>query len=223
MDLLPTQTALVLATHNRDKIAEIKLELSSLSSKLVVLSLDDFPELPEVDETETTLEGNALKKAKETFNHIEKSFKNVIVLSDDTGLEVDALGGAPGVYSARFAEDIAGKKPTYEDNVAKLLAEMKGKENRSAQFRTVIALVGRTDLGKNEPSIYFEKLLDASVSGEITREKCGTQGFGYDPVFLVRELGKTFAELSTFEKNSISHRGKAVRKAAEHLSKTFCE
>lgn len=223
MKVLPEETALVLATHNRDKIVEIKLELSSLSSKLVVLSLDDFPDLPEVEETEATLEGNALKKARETFNHLEKSFKNVITLADDTGLEVDALGGAPGVYSARFAETKGGQKPTYEDNMAKLLAEMNGEENRTARFRTVIALVGRTDFGKNQAALYFEKLLDASVPGEITREKCGTKGFGYDPVFLVTELGKTFAELSTSEKNRISHRGKAVRKAAEHISKAFYE
>lgn len=221
MNLMPEQTALVLATHNRDKVAEIKPELSAISSKLVVLSLDDFPDFPEVDETEETLEGNALKKARETFSHVERFFRNVIALADDTGLEVDALGGAPGVYSARFAEMPDGRKPTYDDNVMKLLGEMNGKENRSARFRTVIALAGRTNFGKNEAPLYFEKLLDASVAGEITKEKQGMQGFGYDPVFLVKEIGKTFAELSISEKNRISHRGKAVRKAAEYLANAF--
>lgn len=223
MNILPTQTALVLATHNRDKVAEIKPMLSELSSELVVLSLDDFPDFPEVDETETTLEGNALKKARETFGYVEKYFKNVIALADDTGLEVDALDGAPGVYSARFAELPNGQKPTYNDNVMKLLSEMTGKENRNARFRTVIALAGRTDFGKNQEAVYFEKLLDASISGEITKEKLGAQGFGYDPVFFVREIGKTFAELAISEKNRISHRGKAVRKAAECLVEIFCK
>ncbi|NTW49462.1 MAG: RdgB/HAM1 family non-canonical purine NTP pyrophosphatase [Chlorobiales bacterium] len=223
MNVLPAQTALVLATHNRDKIAEIKPELLMLASTLVVLSLDDFPDFPEVDETEATLEGNALKKARETFSHVERFFKNVITLADDTGLEVDALGGAPGVYSARFAETPGGRKPTYDDNMAKLLDEMKGTENRNARFRTVIALAGRTNFGKNQEALYFEKLIDASVSGEITKEKQGEQGFGYDPVFFVKEIGKTFAELSISEKNRISHRGKAVRKAAEYLVDAYCK
>ena len=127
---------LILATHNRDKVLEIKSKLSGIDFE--ILSLDDLPSLPEVDETAETLEGNALKKAHETFEALKTSLNDFIVLADDTGLEVAALGGKPGVYSARYAS-VNSNKPTYAENVAKLLSDLSEEKNRVARFRTVIA------------------------------------------------------------------------------------
>ncbi|ACF14298.1 non-canonical purine NTP pyrophosphatase, rdgB/HAM1 family [Chloroherpeton thalassium ATCC 35110] len=215
------KTALILATGNRDKVAEIKPLLMPIAEHLVIFSLADLPKLPEVEENAPTLEGNAKKKAKEIFEHTQSHFANLITLADDTGLEVAALNGAPGVYSARYAATPQKEKPSYADNVDKLLSDMQNLTNRTARFRTVIALVSRTNFGKESSPIYFEEVLEATVQGEITYEKHGSSGFGYDPIFRVSEVGKTFAELSVSEKNQISHRGKAVQTAVKFLTKCF--
>lgn len=152
----------------------------------------DIEENVEVVEDLPTLEGNALKKAKFWYQRT-----GIPSLSDDTGLEVEALGGEPGVYSARYA----GPDATYEDNVQKLLEEMKGIENRSARFRTVVALVSEKEL-----------LFEGVCEGEIIRQPRGEKGFGYDPVFLPDGFNRTFAELNAEEKNRISHRGRALQK-----------
>lgn len=189
---------LVLASRNKNKIEEMKELVSGLG--IEVLSALDFPELEEVEEDLPTLEGNALKKAK--YVHCQTG---LAALSDDTGLEVDALGGAPGVYSARYA----GENVTYQDNVLKLLREMSGKGKRHAQFRTVVALVTK------ENEYTFEGICE----GEITENQRGDKGFGYDPVFLPNGFDKTFAELDSSSKNEISHRGRAIQKFISYLKK----
>ena len=163
-----------------------------------VLSTKDFPELEEVVEDKSTLKGNALKKA-----HYVSRVTGLPALSDDTGLEVEALNGEPGVYSARYA----GKHASYQDNVNKLMRELADSTNRKAQFRTVVALAD----GRKEYT--FEGI----CTGQITTEERGSKGFGYDPVFLPDGYEKTFAELDSAIKNDISHRGKAVQKFVEFL------
>lgn len=184
---------LVLATHNQDKVAEITALLENLPLK--VLTLEDFPQVGPIAETGTTLRENALLKAR-TVNRITGR----PALADDTGLEVEALGGAPGVHSARWA----GEGASYRDNVNKLLKEMQSlpPERRQARFRTVAALV-------DSPR---EHWTEGVVKGVITTNPRGGDGFGYDPVFLIPGVGKTYAELSAQEKNSHSHRGLALRK-----------
>lgn len=189
---------LVLASRNKNKIQEMKELVSGLG--IEVFSALDFPELEEVEEDLPTLEGNALKKAR--YVHQKTGLP---ALSDDTGLEVQALKGAPGVYSARYA----GERASYQDNVLKLLKEMDGKENRKAQFRTVVALVAK----ENEHE--FEGICE----GEIIKEQRGEKGFGYDPVFLPNGFDATFAELDSSTKNEISHRGRAIQKFISFLSK----
>lgn len=188
---------LVLASRNKNKIEEMKALVSDLG--IEVFSTLDFPELEEVEEDLPTLEENALKKAR----YVHKK-TGLAALSDDTGLEVDALNGAPGVYSARYA----GDDVSYQDNVHKLLNEMSGEKNRGAQFRTVVALV--TD----ENEYTYEGICE----GEITEDQRGDKGFGYDPVFLPTGYDKTFAELDSSIKNVISHRGKAVQKFISFLT-----
>ena len=188
---------LVLASRNKHKIEEMQAMLSKLG--IEVLSALDFPELEEVDEDQPTLEGNALKKAR--YVH---EVTGIPALSDDTGLEVDALNGAPGVYSARYA----GEDASYQDNVLKLLKELGETENRTARFRTVVALV----TGKDE--FTFE----GKVEGEILNEQKGEGGFGYDPVFQPEGYDLTFAELDAAEKNRISHRGRAIKKFVDFLN-----
>lgn len=186
---------LVLASQNRHKIQEMKEILLPLGVK--VLSTQDFPDLKEVDEDQPTLEGNALKKARYVFAET-----GIPALSDDTGLEVEALNGAPGVYSARYA----GEDVSYQDNTLKLLRELTEQENRKAQFRTVVALV--TGSGEKESEFTFEGICE----GEILKEQKGDKGFGYDPVFSPKGFEKTFAELDSQIKNEISHRGRAIQK-----------
>lgn len=188
---------LVLATQNTNKIEEMKSLVSDLG--IEVFSALDFPELKDVDEDQPTLDGNALKKAR--YVH---SITGLPSLSDDTGLEVSALNGAPGVYSARYA----GENASYQDNVDKLLVEMKGKSNRSAQFRTVLALISDGN----------EHTFEGVCKGEIILEEKGTAGFGYDPIFQPEGFQKTFAEFEASEKNEISHRSRAVQKFVEFLS-----
>lgn len=180
----------ILATHNRDKIREVK---NKLGSGISLKTLDDFPDLPEVNEDKETLEGNALKKAKEIHE-----YTGLPAIADDTGLEVDALNGVPGVYSSRYA----GENASYEDNVKKLLTELKGikPEHRTARFRTSIAFVNAQE----------SWTVQASVEGRILEERRGNDGFGYDPVFYYEPLKRTFSELDINIKNKISHRGKAL-------------
>ena len=185
----------VIASKNEHKIVEL---LDVLESTGLDVELVRDADWPDVEETEPTLEGNALLKARQVREHT-----GYAVIADDTGLEVDALGGAPGVVSARYAGDNA----TYDDNVSKLLREMEHVANRSARFRTVMVLID--DVGE-------EVLVEGVMDGSITRDRRGTNGFGYDPVFEVGD--RTFAEMTTSEKNEISHRARALRALAAALS-----
>tara|TARA_B100001146_G_C16150819_1_gene421094 strand:+ start:350 stop:967 length:618 start_codon:yes stop_codon:yes gene_type:complete len=184
---------IVLATQNRDKREELQEALSEFTVK--ILSLNDFPFIGEIEEVGQTLQENSMIKAKTVHN-----LTQLPVIADDTGLEVEALNGAPGIYSARYA----GEDVTYEDNVNKLLAEMENipLENRKAQFRTVISFVDKDR----------ELWTEGRIKGIIGESAKGKNGFGYDPVFFVPELEKTFSELSIGEKNRISHRGLAMKK-----------
>ena len=184
---------LIIATHNSNKEKELKSVLDDFP--VDVISLDQFPEIGEIEETGSTLYENAKLKA-DTVNKIT----NLPCLGDDTGLEVDALEGAPGVYSSRYA----GENVSYEDNVAKLLREMSSTpyEKRTARFRTIIFY---TD---GERELYTQ----GEIKGYITEEQRGKNGFGYDPVFYIPEVKKTMAELTPAEKNKLSHRGQAMRK-----------
>ncbi len=184
---------LVLATANPNKVKEMRDILGGLG--INVLTLADFPPMHEVDETGDTLEANALLKADAVYLHT-----GLPSLADDTGLEVDALGGRPGVYSARYA----GPNASYEDNVAKLLGELKGvaDADRTARFRTVMAL---------RLSDAEHLFADGVAEGRIVSESRGEAGFGYDPVFLPSDGdGRTFAEMAPAEKNAISHRARAL-------------
>ena len=183
---------IVLATHNKGKMSEIN---NLLSSSYEVLTLDHFPNIKEIPETGKTLKENAFIKARTVFE-----MTGLPSLADDTGLEVEALGGEPGVFSARYA----GEQASYQDNCEKLLKNMMRvpKEDREAKFRTVIAY-------KDDNR---ELSCDGSVKGEIAQSPKGSFGFGYDSIFYYPPLEKTFAELSEEEKNSISHRGRALRK-----------
>lgn len=182
---------IVLASRNRDKIKELRSTLAPLG--ITLKSSYDFPGLEEVVEDRPTLKGNALKKAR--YVHGQTGLP---ALSDDTGLEVEALGGRPGVYSARYA----GASATYQDNVDKLLEELSGVEekNRKAQFRTVVALVSEEGV----------QTFEGICRGEILTEQRGDGGFGYDPVFRPAGYEQTFGELDAGIKNEISHRGKAI-------------
>ena len=184
---------IVLATQNRDKREELQEALSEFTVK--ILSLNNFPFIGEIEEVGQTLQENSMIKAKTVHN-----LTQLPVIADDTGLEVEALNGAPGIYSARYA----GEDVTYEDNVNKLLAEMENipLENRKAQFRTVISFVDKDR----------ELWTEGTIKGIIGETAKGKNGFGYDPVFFVPELEKTFSELSIGEKNKISHRGLAMKK-----------
>lgn len=187
---------LIIATNNAHKVTEIK---NGLPKHISVKSLKEVGITEEIPEEQDTLEGNALQKARYIYEKYQKN-----CFADDTGLEVEALDGAPGVYSARYA----GENCSFEDNVLKILSEMQGKTNRHACFRTVIALI--ID-GK-------EYLFEGKVSGSITKEKLGNNGFGYDPVFLPDGCCITFAEMELEQKNNISHRGQAVVKLLNFLS-----
>ena len=190
---------IIFATNNKHKLKEVK-EL--LKGTVEVLGLDEAGVQEDVPETADTLEGNALQKARYINNKL-----NVDCFADDTGLEVNALDGAPGVYSARYA----GPQRSAADNIVKLLAELKGETNRKAQFKTVIALI------QNGEEYVFEGV----VKGEITTSKCGSEGFGYDPVFRPDGSELTFAEMSLEEKNNVSHRAAAVQKLVQFLQNTF--
>lgn len=208
--------AVILATGNRDKVRELQPLLEGISPLLELHSLADLGLSPEIDETEATLEGNARLKAAAVYELVEKRFDWLLVLADDTGLEVDALGGAPGVRSARYAPAPEGRTPSYDDNVRHLLSCMEGADPRTARFRTVIALQGRLP-APDSSTITVDEHVDGRVEGTITKERHGTGGFGYDPVFLPDGSGRTFAEMNLEEKNRISHRARAATAASERI------
>jgi XTP/dITP diphosphohydrolase len=212
----PPLVAVVLATGNRDKVREFKPMLEGISPQLRLYSLDDLALSPEIEETEPTLEGNARLKAEALYSLAEPMFEWLIVLADDTGLEVNALGGAPGVRSARFAPAPDGSSPSYEDNVSHLLKSIDGAPVRTARFRTVIALKGRMP-SRDGGCFMVDETVEGRIDGTITGERFGSGGFGYDPVFRPDGAGKTFAEMSLEEKNAISHRALAVRSATARI------
>jgi XTP/dITP diphosphohydrolase len=183
------------ATNNKKKIEEVK---SALGADFTIVSLEEIGCKEDLPETGDTLDHNAFQKARYVKDHY-----GVDCFADDTGLEVEALDGAPGVYSGRFA----GEPRSDDRNVDLLLSKMQGKENRKARFRTVIALILNGE----------EHAFEGVAEGEIIHERIGTGGFGYDPVFVPNGFQKTFAELTLEEKNSISHRGKAVKALADFL------
>ncbi|HNS73185.1 MAG TPA: XTP/dITP diphosphatase [bacterium] len=191
---------LLLATRNRDKVEEIREALAGLEIDL--LTVDELGPLPEVIEDQETLKGNAIKKAATLA-----SLSGLLSLADDTGLEVDALNGAPGVYSSRYS----GENATYAENVTRLLSELEGVRpaERTARFRCVIAIADARGV----------ETVDGVCEGLIIDEPRGTGGFGYDPVFMVPDTGKTMAELSMAEKNRISHRGRALARMRVVLEK----
>jgi XTP/dITP diphosphohydrolase len=188
---------LILATRNRHKGKELAALLGDLG--ITIHTLDEFPDAPEVVEDGDTCEANAIKKAAAIAE-----FTGLPAVADDTGLEVDALGGRPGIYAARYA----GEGATYEDNCRKLLRELMGVplEQRTARFLTVAALA--------LPSEGI-RVAQGALEGVIAEEPSGSSGFGYDPVFLIPELGMTLAQLSADQKNRISHRAKAFTKMRE--------
>ena len=187
---------LVFASNNAHKLSEIR---AILGDRIKIISLSDLQCHDEIPETADTLEGNALIKARYVWEHY-----GLYCFADDTGLEVEALDGAPGVYSARFA----GEHASFEDNVSLLLERLSGvAAPRRARFRTVIALIDE----------YGTHFFEGSVDGEITLERSGNHGFGYDPIFRPEGREETFAQLTEQEKNSMSHRGRAVQKLVRYL------
>jgi XTP/dITP diphosphohydrolase len=186
---------LIFATHNPNKLAEIKSAVNSFE----VVGLKEMGVVENIPETGITLEENALIKSQYIY---EKT--GLACFADDTGLEVDALDGRPGVYSARYA----GEHATAEENMQKLLSEMEGQKNRNAHFRTVISLI------LNGEEYSFE----GKVVGEILQYKTGVEGFGYDPIFKPIGFEQSFAQMTLEQKNEISHRGVAVKKLIHFLS-----
>jgi len=198
---------IVLATHNLHKVDEIKNILShtlldKAGSSIEFLSLDNFPSIDEIVEDGTTLEENARKKAGTVYEQT-----GLLSLADDTGLEVEALGGKPGVYSARYA----GENATYQQNNEKLLHEMKDipHDKRSAKFRCVISIIGSA----------IDEIAIGEVSGQILTEVRGKNGFGYDPVFLPDGYNLSYAEMDSELKNKLSHRARALEKAKKILKR----
>mgnify|MGYP000904683212 FL=1 len=189
-------TKLIFATHNKNKLKEVR---SLIPNTIELLNLDDINLLEEIEETATTIEGNALLKAQTIYKQT-----GINCFADDSGLLVDALDGAPGVFSARYA----GEHKSDSDNLEKLLKELSNKDNRNAHFKTVMALI--ID-GK-------EYVFEGIINGTITTEKSGSNGFGYDPIFLPDGYTETFAEMNSEIKNVISHRAKAMKKLIEFVT-----
>jgi len=188
---------LIFATNNIHKINEIR---NLVKSNYQVTGLAEVGIKEEIPENQDTLEENAIEKAKYIFDKY-----HIACFADDTGLEVDALDGRPGVYSARYA----GEGCSFEDNVNKLLKELEGKKNRKARFRTVIAFIDLKGI---------IKLFEGKVEGYISERKTGSEGFGYDPVFIPGSFDKSFAEMDLKEKNIISHRSKAMQQFISYLN-----
>ena len=187
---------LVFATNNPNKLSELQ---SLVPDGIEILSLKDINCNEELPETNPTLQENALQKAKYVNTHYGFN-----CFADDTGLEIDALGGAPGVYSSRYA----GEDCKAEDNIRKVLEKLKDESERSAKFRTVIALIVDGEA----------TLFEGECRGDMTKKKSGSEGFGYDPIFTPEGYEITFAEMSKVEKGAISHRGKAVERLVEFLN-----
>ena len=190
---------LVFATNNKHKLQEVR---DIVGNRVEVLSLNDINCHDYIPETADTLQGNALIKAR----HIYDKY-GLNCFADDTGLEVEALDGAPGVYSARYA----GEECDSEANMLKLLQNLTGKNNRNAQFRTVIALIINGE----------EKLFNGIVKGTISDEKRGDSGFGYDPIFIPEGYTESFAQMSGEMKNSISHRFRATKQLSDYLKENY--
>ena len=189
---------LVFATNNAHKLEEIS---ALLGNSIEILSLADIHCHADIPETADTLEGNARQKSRYVYEHY-----GLDCFADDTGLEVESLGGAPGVYSARYAD---GQGHDSQANMNKLLKEMEEKNDRKAQFRTIISLIEKGE----------ERQFEGIVKGQITREKRGESGFGYDPIFQPDGYETTFAELGSDIKNRISHRARAVAALCDYLRK----
>lgn len=187
---------LIFATNNRHKAEEIQ---QMVPESIKVLTLEDVGIDEEIPEQQDTLEGNASDKSRYIYNRLSKN-----CFADDTGLEVDALEGAPGVYSARYA----GSDKDPEANMDKLLEQLKDEDNRRARFRTVISLI------LDGEELFFEGV----VEGHILREKRGDEGFGYDPIFMPEGSSLTFAQMPMATKNRISHRSRAIKKLANYLN-----
>lgn len=193
---------IVFATNNNNKLREIR---EILGNEYEIVSLKDIGCNVDIPETSDTLEGNAMIKAKYVYDNY-----HINVFADDTGLEVEALNGAPGVYSARYA---GGEGHDSNANMTKLLTELGDNNNRNARFRTVIALILNDESNKKPETHQFEGI----VEGSILKEKSGSAGFGYDPLFVPKGYNESFAQLGEDIKNKISHRAIAVGKLAEFL------
>ncbi|NPA68827.1 MAG: non-canonical purine NTP diphosphatase [Chlorobi bacterium] len=186
---------LVFATNNKHKLEEVK---KILNNKFKILSLNDINCFEEIPETQKTIKGNASQKAHYIYDKYKKN-----CFADDTGLEIEALNGEPGVYSARYA----GENCSFEDNVKKVLQKLEGIKNRKARFKTVISLIINNK----------EYLFEGIINGTVIDKKRGKSGFGYDPIFLPDGFNKTFAEMLPEEKNKISHRALATQKLINFL------
>ena len=186
---------IVFATNNPNKLKEIQ---ALIPNGIEIVSLKEIGCTEDIPETGDTLEANAFQKA-----HYIKEYYGYDCFADDTGLEVEALNGAPGVYSARYA----GHKRSAEANMDKILKELEGKENRTAQFRTAIALILNGE----------EHLFEGKVEGYISNDKQGNEGFGYDPIFIPENDKRSFAQMSMEEKGAVSHRGRSVKKLVAYL------
>ena len=189
------------ATTNKHKVREFQEILEDLKEKINIITTDAVPNFPEIIEDGTTFEENAMKKAKEA-----SAYADMVAMADDSGLVVEALGGAPGIYSARYA----GEGATDADRIAKLLKNMEGKTNRKARFVCVISLAYRGNLAAQ---------FRGEVEGTIIDAPRGENGFGYDPLFVPEGFERTYAQITAEEKNDISHRANALRKLKELLEK----
>ncbi|PDH45553.1 MAG: non-canonical purine NTP pyrophosphatase [Bacteroidetes bacterium MED-G21] len=187
---------IVFATNNPNKLKEIQ---TLIPKEIEIISLKEIGCTEDIPETGDTLEANAFQKV-----HYIKENYNYDCFADDTGLEIDTLNGAPGVYSARYA----GPEKSAEANIEKILNELQGKENRSAKFRTAIALTLNNE----------EHLFEGEINGHISKVKQGNEGFGYDPIFMPENEKRSFAQMSMEEKGTISHRGRAVKKLVAYLN-----
>ena len=208
----------IFATNNKHKLQEVR---EMLDGVVKIHSLAEVGLEGDIPETADTLEGNALQKVQWVMEKILNSQFSILnsingVFADDTGLEVEALGGRPGVYSARYA----GEHCSFDDNINKMLGEMEGKTNRRACFRTVICLQGVDHVPQENGELKTEngeRFFEGRVDGVILTERYGKEGFGYDPIFMPDRFAVSFAEMPLEVKNRISHRGRAVAKLVEYL------
>jgi XTP/dITP diphosphohydrolase len=219
---------LIFATNNSHKLFEVKEKLRLINSNFRIFSLSDIGFENDIPETGSRLQENALLKAQTVYDFRVRALRQtqgtdtepIEVFADDTGLEIEALNGEPGVYSAMYAEmyrggDITRNTPNFDDNINLVLSQLQGKTNRRACFRTVIALILNGTDCKSAPAIHY---FEGRIDGEILTEKHGIDGFGYDPIFRPDGYKETFAELALDEKNRISHRGRAIDKLVTFLN-----